>query len=205
FRKFARRNKAALATATAVALAVLLTVAGLAVSTVLVAREERAKARALQAETKAKDDLEQALERERRDSYFHRIALAHRELQENNLLQAEELLEQCPADRRAWEWDYLRRLCRVEPVTLRGQPGRRHKVEYSPDGQRLASARQDQTVTIRAATTGQELLVLPDAGEVSCAAFRPPDGRWLVTGDRSGALSVWDTATRQVVRPLGRH
>ena len=60
--------------------------------------------------------------------YFHRIALAHRELLEDNLLQAEALLDQCPADRRAWEWYYLNRLCHVEPVTLRGQPG------WRPDG-----------------------------------------------------------------------
>ena len=50
--------------------------------------------------------------------YFQRIALAHRELLENNLRQAEELLDQCP-DRTAaaWEWYYLKRLCHAEPVT----------------------------------------------------------------------------------------
>src|SRR5439155_16685417 len=82
FRKFARRNKAALATASVVGLAVVVAVAVLATSTVLIAR-------ALQSETQAKDDL-------RRDSYFHRIALAHRELSVNNLKRALQLLEECP-------------------------------------------------------------------------------------------------------------
>jgi hypothetical protein len=41
------------------------------------------------AETRAKDDL-------RRDSYFHRIALAHHELAVNNLKRALELLGDCP-------------------------------------------------------------------------------------------------------------
>src|SRR5205807_719827 len=68
FRKFARRNKRALATVSAVAVVLLLAVAVLATSTVLIVREERVTATALQAEKKAKDDL-------RRDSYFHRIAL----------------------------------------------------------------------------------------------------------------------------------
>src|SRR5262249_11723090 len=59
------------------------------------------------AEARAKEELETPL-------YSQRIALAHRELLENNLLKAKELLNQCPKDRRAWEWNYLNRLCHVE-------------------------------------------------------------------------------------------
>src|SRR5262249_18970289 len=72
FRKFARRHKAALLTASAVALAVSLTVA---VSTVLIWR---------------------ALERERREAYFQRITVAHWELSIDNLAAALRALQECP-------------------------------------------------------------------------------------------------------------
>src|SRR4029077_10801803 len=78
--------------------------------------------------------------------YFQRIALAHRELLENNLRQAEELLDQCPDDRRAWEWYYLKRLCHVEPVTVPNHSRRRFQtVALSPDGRRLATAGENKT------------------------------------------------------------
>src|SRR5262249_50517252 len=88
-RKFARRNKAALLTTSAVALAIFLTVA---FSTVLIL---------------------QALGRERREAYFQRITVAHRELSTDNLAGALQALEECPKDLREWEWHCLTRLCKV--------------------------------------------------------------------------------------------
>src|SRR5262245_5039773 len=87
FRKFARRNKTALAVAGVVGVAVLLAVTVLGASTVLIAR-------ALQSETEAKGDLAEALRRERRDSYLHRIARAQSELAVHNLGRALELLDE---------------------------------------------------------------------------------------------------------------
>src|SRR5262249_41105728 len=55
FRKFARRNRRAVVTAVAAIFVVVMAVAGLATSTLLIAREQRATVNALQGEIRAKD------------------------------------------------------------------------------------------------------------------------------------------------------
>src|SRR5207249_4054426 len=82
-----------------------------------------------EAEAKAKAELETNL-------YFHRIALAHQELSRDNLGRALEQLDKCPAELRQWEWYYLNRLCRVDPVIFRDK-AEVNSVAFSPDGQLL--------------------------------------------------------------------
>jgi WD40 repeat protein len=186
FRKFARRNKRAVVTAAAAALAVVLGVAGLAASTVLIAR-------ALQAETRAKDDLDKTLKQERQDGYYRDIALAYGELSADNLGRALILLGKCPDDLRKWEWDLLMRLCRVEQVILRNE---REvgvtSVAFSPDGERLASAGADGTVKIWNRKTGKvRTLKQAHAGFVSSIAFHP-DGKHLASTGKDKLVKVWD-------------
>ncbi|HEV3261658.1 MAG TPA: hypothetical protein VG013_32715, partial [Gemmataceae bacterium] len=180
FRKFARRNKAVLATASVVGLAVVGAVAVLAASTFLIAR--------------AKEDL-------RRDANSHRITLAHRELSVSNLGRALGLLGECPDDLRDWEWHYLMRLCKVEPLILRDQT-EVNSLMFSPDGERLASAGADGTVKIWNSKTGTVLQTLnAHNGFVSSVAFHP-DGKHLASvGGADRQLKVWDldlTSPREV-------
>jgi WD40 repeat protein/serine/threonine protein kinase len=195
FRKFARRNKRAVVTATAVALAVVLAVAVLATSTVLIAG-------ALEAETQARNDLEQALQRERRDAYFHRISLAQSELSVNNLGRALQLLDDCPEDLRNWEWHYLQRLCRTDPVTLQGQGGGIRGVAFSPKGRCLATANEDGTVGLFDLEAGVALPSLHGhKRKVRSVAFHPLGTR-LASVSTDLTVKVWDVTTRQVVFEL---
>src|SRR5262249_42774462 len=130
FRKFARRNKPALATGAVVAAAVLVALASLAAAvTVLAASNAEVKVEhqqtkeALDREKEANDALLRAIDHEQLASYFQRIALAGREVEARNIGRAEELLEECPAPLRGWEWHYLKRRCRQEPFVYRGHPG----------------------------------------------------------------------------------
>ncbi len=194
FRKFARRNRAALATTAAVALAMLGAVAILATSTILIAGEKRATENALNAATHAKGELQDTLESARRDAYFHRIALAHGELSVNNPRRALELLGECPEDLRQWEWDYLMRLCRVEPVVLQDTTGV-NSIAFSPDGEFLASAGGDGKVKVWNSKTGKVVQTLPaHTGFASSVAFHP-DGKHLASVGVDKQVKVWDWTT----------
>ena len=132
---------------------------------------------------------------ERVDAYFHRIALAHRELSADNLGRALELLDECPEDLREWEWHYLMRLCRVDPLVLRDK-AEVNSVAFSPDGELLASAGGDGTVKVWNSRTGEVIQTLENAhpGFASSVAFHP-DGKHLASAGADRQVKVWDLTT----------
>jgi WD40 repeat protein/serine/threonine protein kinase len=192
FRKFARRNKGALAAASVVGVAVVAALAVLATSTYLIAQGKQTTENALQAEKRAKDDL-------RRDDYFHRIALAHRELSVNNLKRAIELLDNCPEDLRQWEWHFLKRLCREEPTTLQDNVEVR-SVAFHPDGVRIAAACGDGSVKVWDSRTRRVIRTLENAhgDHASCVAFHP-EGQYLASAGKDQKVKVWDWTSGEKV------
>jgi WD40 repeat protein/serine/threonine protein kinase len=181
FGKFARRNKVALAISLAVAVAVAVSAA----SAVLVALQRLATQAAQEAEARAEDERQKAADRERRESYFHRITLAHHDL-------AVEALAECPEDLRGWEWYYLMRLCRVEPVVLQDQT-EVIGIAFSPDGDRLASGGGDKAVKIWNRRTRQVVQTINNAhaDSVVAVAFNA-DGRHVASVGTDRTVKVWD-------------
>ncbi|MBA3481847.1 MAG: WD40 repeat domain-containing protein [Pirellulales bacterium] len=178
--------------------ALLLTVEGLAVSTILITREQRATAAALQAETRTRRDLVQTLKRERQDAYFHRITLAQRELSVDDLSRALKLLDECPEDLRQWEWNYLMRLCRVDPLVVRDKT-QVVCVAFSPDGERLASAGGDGAVKVWESKTGKLTQTLDTGSEFVVSIAYHPDGKRVATVGMDQQAKIWDLATGREV------
>jgi WD40 repeat protein/serine/threonine protein kinase len=211
FRKLARRNKAVLATASAVGLAVLLAVGSLvgavevlADSNAQIKQEQKQTKEALGAERQAKEDLVRAL-------YFQRIASAQGELEANNVGRAEELLEECPFQLRGWEWHYLKRRRYQTPLTFRGHSAGVIAVAFSPDGKQVASASSVLNnllgeIKVWDRATGRVLLTLPPAhlGPVVGVAFSP-DGKHLASAGWDKTAIVWDAATGKRLHTLSGH
>ena len=70
----------------------------------------------------------------------------------------------------------------------------------SPDGRLLALCQKigKEKLSVRSADDLRELWLVSSLTE-RCAAFSP-DGKWIATGDRDGAVSLWEVATEGRVR-----
>jgi serine/threonine protein kinase len=188
-RKFARRNKRALATGMLLSVMLLVAVGAVVASALWAAAEARDR---LAVEAATKKELE-------RNLYFTHIALAERELATHNPGRAEELLDACPKHLRGWEWHYLKRRRHVPELTLalgeRLITGTGFSLDFSPNSRFLAAPCSGHTVKVWDLTTGEEVLVLRGhTGRVLCVAFSP-DGRLLASAGEDRTVKVWEILT----------
>jgi WD40 repeat protein/serine/threonine protein kinase len=185
FGKFARRNKAVLVTVAVVALAVALAVGSLAVSYLRIDRS-------LRSEKQATETLVQTL-------YYQWVAAAAHERGKNRQARAEELLQQCPADLRGWEWHYLRRLPFAGVLKL-AHDDIINRVAWSPDGQLLASSGRTGWVKVWDSRSGRMVFAIHAQKEFVRGLAFSPDGRLLATGGDDDAINLWDVQTHQLHR-----
>jgi len=178
----------------------LSTVAALLVVTSIVLAISNARiSRALDQEVKAKDQLEQTL-------YYQWVAQANDARRNGRAARAEEFLERCPAQRRGWEWHYLKRLPFASFPLMEHKDRIILRVAFSRDGL-LAASGIDGWVTIWDARTGDIVLGPFQAQkEMVRGLVFSPDCRYLATAGQDNDVKLWNPRTGKLIRsfPLGR-
>jgi WD40 repeat protein len=107
-------------------------------------------------------------------------------------------------------WDGTRLDEKQEPPhTLQARvPGPSVNVAFSPDGQRLATGGEENTVIIWDMETSVDRLTLEGehSGEVYTLAFSPDEGgRWLATAGEDSAVKIWDSHTGEFIHSFRGH
>jgi WD40 repeat protein len=81
---------------------------------------------------------------------------------------------------------------------------------FSPDGRRLATVGEENTVKIWDVENGGELLTLRghsgERGEPYTVAFSPDDeGRWVASAGEDSTVKVWNSHTGRLVHTFRGH
>jgi len=205
FRKFARRNKAALATASVLVLAILLTAAGLAVSTIRIAREQRTTTNALQAEKRERLRADAEKATAQWNLYVANMIMAQQAWEQNNIGGLRQLLEKTQeSPSRGFEWYYWQRQSHLALSTFQGHLAGVTSVALSRDGQHLVTGGADRTVKVWEVASGRELFTLQGTAPIASVAFSR-DGQRIVIGSSDQTAKVWEPASGRELLTLKGH
>jgi len=197
-RKFVRRNRA-LVTGVAVVLVVL--TAGIVTSTIFAISEKEQRELAEAEQERAEQEAEAA----RRTLYCNRIALIEAEYKQSNIANVQKLLQLCPKDLRGWEYDRLRYISDQAEMTLRGHEGPVESVVFSPDGKRIISGGDDNTVRVWDASTGLNLMTLRGHNHIVRSVAISPDGKRIASASDDKIIKLWDAETGAELHTLRGH
>jgi WD40 repeat protein/serine/threonine protein kinase len=158
---------------------------------------------AAESERKARLQAEAALARSR---FF----LAQTQAAQGRVIEANDILDSVPEEKRLIEWYCSRRQFEGSYATLFGHAKEVRAVCLSPDGRRIASVgggtdKSPGQINVWDATTGAELLSIPaHTLAVTCVCFSP-DGLRLVSGSDDQTVRLWDANTGKSIRVLRGH
>lgn len=137
-------------------------------------------------------ELAQTAEQLRQQDAIFRVELANREMLDNNLARAQNLLDGCPPDLRGWGWRYVMRLGNRDRQTLFGHDQSVQGAAFSPDGNWLATcagapfqlggSAESTELRVWSLEGGRSRLEVKGPGGTLRALAVSPDGRRIAIG-----------------------
>jgi WD40 repeat protein/tRNA A-37 threonylcarbamoyl transferase component Bud32 len=176
----------------------------------LAAAEAEARTAAQTQEKIAKDRAEDLAWQD----YINRVNRAYREIENDNVALAEDLLHGCPPERRAWEWHFVERLCNSERMLLELGNKSVNALAFSPDGKWFVSGSGNQVLRISEAdasvdlcdsVSGRRRRSLPGLKGSLYGLAVSPDGRMVAAGSGfagtpvEARVLVWDAESGRVI------
>lgn len=225
--KFARRNFGLVTAVMAIAVALIVGIAGTSYGLMQAnqkaaeADKERGKAtanekRALREKSKAETNEQRAIAAENLANAEARRAgdsettakfqLANARWEANRASDARNLLNQIPLEYRdTFEWHYCKRRFQGSDVTCFGHTDEVLEVVYGPDGTWLASASRDGTIKFWDPVSGQQVSSI-EAHEGSVRALAVSrDGSYLASAGYDQLLKLWDAESHELIRTIRDH
>jgi WD40 repeat protein/serine/threonine protein kinase len=211
--RWCRRNKGLAASLSAVALLTVVAAIGSSLAAFhfqQLAAENHTLADDKEAErvlaVQAKKVADQRAEDLAWEDYVNRIDRAYREVQDDNVALAEDLLHGCPSERRGWEWHYVKRLGHPERLSLEVPAGSVSAIAFSPDGRVIATGsggyffqgKGGSNVELWDRETGQRRPTLQRTANVIWGLAFSPDGAKLALGGTNPQVEVRDVRTGAV-------
>lgn len=132
-------------------------------------------------------------------SYLSHLAAANSALRLHETSEAKRWLTQTPGDRSTWEWRWLRRQSDTSLRRFDTGTWSPVRVEYSPDGDRIAIAGGDGKVRILGSEDLAVRLEIETGLEAVYAARFNADGSRIATCNRDGKIAVWSATTGERV------
>lgn len=142
-----------------------------------------------------------AKEAEEYEAYIARIGLANAKIAENAFDRAQDLLAECPAELKKWEWGRLAYLCELSEKTwpLTGQV---EAVEFSPTGELFASGDFDGQLRIINSRTGGVVHRIDIGENVHSVAF-DPTGNLIAVGCGDSVVRIFNIDGAEIAQLTG--
>ncbi len=181
----------------------------------LAGKEKEAREAANRSESQAKEDEQKANrerdrateQRDRAELLVYAATLKQAQLmwKDDQGKEALALLDECQGNLRGWEHRHLWALYNSNQRTFRGHTSQVRSVAWSPDGKRILSGSNDNTLKVWDAETGQELLSLKGHTAFVTSVAWSPDGKRIVSGSWDNMLKIWDVNKKREISSLKGH